>query len=99
MATVQLTVQAARQLARARAWWLANRDKAPQAFDNDVNALLVLLEERPTLVGRPLEQEPMVRRVHLRRIRYYAYFQLDDDGEHVQVLALWHASRNDEPRF
>jgi plasmid stabilization system protein ParE len=98
MATVRLTLQAARQLARARSWWLANREKAPQAFDSDVNALLLLLETWPTLVGRPLEQEPSVRRVHLRRIRYYAYFQIDDGGD-VQILALWHASRSGEPTF
>jgi plasmid stabilization system protein ParE len=99
MATVQLTLQAARQLARAREWWLANREKAPRAFDDDMNALLLLLEERPTLVGRPLEQERAVRRVHLQRIRYYVYFQVDGDGEHVQILALWHASRVGEPTF
>jgi plasmid stabilization system protein ParE len=98
MATIRLTRQAARQLARARKWWLANREKAPLAFDADVNSLLLLLETRPTLVGRPLEQEPAVRRVHLRRIRYYAYFQIADDGN-VQILALWHASRSGEPTF
>jgi plasmid stabilization system protein ParE len=98
MATVRLTLQAARQLARARKWWLANREKAPQAFDSDVSALLLLLETRPALVGRPLEQEPSVRRVHLRRIRYYAYFQIDDHGD-VQILALWHASRSGGPTF
>jgi plasmid stabilization system protein ParE len=98
MATVRLTLQAARQFARARKWWLANREKAPTAFDTDVNALLRLLETRPTLVGRPLEQEPSVRRVHLRRIRYYAYFQIADDGG-VQILAFWHTSRTGEPTF
>jgi len=36
-----------------------------------MNALFSLLEGRPELVGRALEQQPAVRRVHLRRIRYY----------------------------
>ena len=97
MPTVELTAQAARQLAEVREWWRAHRDKAPHAIDDDVGALLRLLEGQPELVGRALEQWPTVRRVHLRRVRYYAYFRIVDDGESVQVLALWHASRGDEP--
>ena len=97
MPTVELTAQAAQQLAQAREWWRANRDKAPHAFDDDVSALFRLLEGRPELVGRVLEQLPTVRRVHLRRIRYYAYFRFADGGARVQIVALWHASRGDEP--
>ena len=37
-----------------------------------------------------------VRRVLLRRIRYYVYFQVVEE-ELVQVLALWHGSRAGEP--
>ncbi len=78
-----------------RVWWLENRDKAPSAFDVDLDSLLLQLEDRPELVGRPVEQDPSVRRVYLRRIRYFVYFQLD--GDVVQVLALWHGSRDGEP--
>jgi hypothetical protein len=97
MPTVELTAQATHQLAEAREWWWAHRDKAPHAVDDDFNELFMLLEGRPELVGRALEQQPTVRRVHLRRIRYYAYFRIIDGGERVQILALWHASRGGEP--
>ena len=97
MPTIELTAQAGQQLAQAREWWRANRDKAPHAFDDDVSALFSLLEGRPELVGRALEQEPAVRRVHLRRIRYYAYFRVVDEGERVQIVALWHTSRDGAP--
>ena len=99
MPTVELTAQATQQLAQAREWWRAHRDKAPNAVDDDVSALFVILEERPEIVGRQLEQEPSVRRVHLRRIRYYAYFRIVDEGERVQIVALWHASRHGEPPY
>jgi plasmid stabilization system protein ParE len=99
MPTVELTAQATHQLEQAREWWRANRDKAPHAVDDDMNALFMLLEGRPELVGRALEQRPIIRRVHLRRIRYYAYFRIVDDGERVQILALRHASRTGEPTF
>ena|SRR5690554_2785087 len=97
MPTVELTAQAAHQLAQAREWWRANRDKAPYAVDDDMNELFMRLEGRPELVGRALEQMPSIRRVHLRRVRYYAYFRTVDGGERVQILALWHASRSGEP--
>ena len=99
MPTIVLTAPAARQLDEARDWWLANRDKAPHAFDQDVAALLGFLEERPELVGSPFKPEPSVRRVYLRRIRYYVYFQIVDDGDRVVILAFWHGSRGSSPEF
>ena len=99
MATVEFTAQAAEQVAQAREWWLANRDKAPHAFDDDLDALLVLLEQQPELVGRPLDRAMSVRRAYLHRIRYHAYFEIVDDGERVVFHALWHASRDGGPLF
>lgn len=99
MATVQLTTLAARQLASARDWWLENRDKAPNALDDDVDALISLLEVRPELIGSPLEREPAIRRAYLRRIRYYVYFRIMDAGQRVEVLAFWHASRGSGPEL
>jgi plasmid stabilization system protein ParE len=40
-----------------------------------------------------------VRRVLLKRIRYYVYFEVSDDGARVSILAVWHASRGREPLF
>jgi plasmid stabilization system protein ParE len=99
MPTIRLTAPAARQLRDARDWWLANRDKAPRAFDQDVATMLGCLEERPELVGRPLEGQPSVRRVHLQRIRYYMYFEIVDDGDGVAILAFWHERRGADPDF
>ncbi|PRP94286.1 hypothetical protein ENSA7_78230 [Enhygromyxa salina] len=39
MPTVELTAQAGQQLAQAREWWHANRDKAPHAVDDEMHAL------------------------------------------------------------
>ena len=85
------------QLERARTWWLEHRDKAPLAFDEELDALFALLESRPTLVGRPTIEPEGVRRVYLARIRHYVYFQLSADSETVEILALWHGSRGTEP--
>ncbi len=87
------------QLEGARAWWLQHREKAPSAFDEEVAAVLNLLEDRPALVGRPAIEPPGVRRVYLRRIRYYVYFQISSGGEVVEIVALWHGSRGTKPRL
>ena len=99
MPVVLLTAPAARQLNDAREWWLANRDKAPHAFDQDVAALLGFLEERPELVGRPFENHASIRRVHLQRIRYYLYFQIMPEDDRVLILAIWHERRIHVPKF
>jgi len=68
-------------------------------MDEEVDELIAWLEERPDLIGRPIEQDLTVRRVYLKRIRYYVYFRIVDDGNRVEVLALWHGSRNDLPEL
>lgn len=99
MPVVRIAAPAARQIARARQWWLEHRDKAPSAFDDDVTELFARLEERPELVGRPIREALDVRRVYLRRIRYYVYFSIVDDGTSVNVLAPWHGSLGREPNL
>jgi plasmid stabilization system protein ParE len=97
MPAVRIAAPAARQIAHARDWWLENRDKAPSAFDDDLADLVDRLEKRPAFVGRPLLQQPNVRRVYLQRIRYYVYFRMTDHGATVDIVALWHGSRGDKP--
>ena len=99
MPVVELTAPAAHQLVQARDWWLEHRDKAPWALDEDIDALLSLLEERPELIGRPVESAPGVRRVFLPRVRYFVYFEIVDDGDRVEILALWHGSRGSDPEL
>ncbi len=38
-----------------------------------------------------------VRRLHLKRIRYYLYYRVKDDPQQVEILALWHTSRGTGP--
>lgn len=48
-------------------------------------------------MGRPVAQDPRVRRAYLARIRYYVYFLIADGGDRVEILALWHDSRQQGP--
>lgn len=92
---VRFTRRAAAQIARARDWWLANRDKAPDAFDEEFDRIINHLESDPGFIGRPVLQEPTVRRILLQRIRYYVYFRVKDEA--VEILSVWHASRGRDP--
>ena len=95
MFVVEFVPGAARQVAEARAWWHENREKAPTAFDEDLAELVSLLEHVPRAVGVAVSQRPGVRRVFLKRLRYYAYFTID--GSTVTVIAVWHGNRGSGP--
>jgi hypothetical protein len=76
---------------------LANRDKAPHAFDDDFEELIARLEERPDLIGRPVKHGEEVRRVYLARIRYHVYFEIIDDGSIVNVSRFGTAAAASTP--
>ena len=97
MPVVRIAGPAAKQVARARAWWVENRNKAPSAFDDDFGSLVEQLARNPEIVGRPLRRSGGARRAYLRRIRYYVYFRIEDEGATVNILAVWHGSRGTDP--
>ena len=78
----------------ARRWWLGNRDKAPEAFDEDIDGARELLLLMPyagkqwrTLSGK------LIRRLTLERIRYYLYYRVHHDPDRIEVIFFWHTSR------
>jgi plasmid stabilization system protein ParE len=84
--------RARRQLDRALTWWVKNRDKAPEAFDEDVEETFELIVHHAG-IGQPVRaRKGMIRRVLMPRVRYYVYYRLTERDELV-VLAVWHASR------
>lgn len=80
------------QVAVARSWWIQNREKAPGAFDEDLQRALELLLTMPR-IGRPLRSRHArpLRRLTLERIRYYLYYRVEE--ETIYLLSLWHTSR------
>jgi plasmid stabilization system protein ParE len=84
--------RAVRQLHAAKTWWLAHREKAPDAFDDDIAEQVERLRTDPFL-GSPVHRARSsgIRRVVLSRIRYYLYCRVE--GDLLVLVALWHTSR------
>jgi len=88
---LRTSLRAERQIQVARHWWLQNRDKAPEAFDEELVRAHNLLLNAPH-VGQSSRSRhgKLIRRLTLERIRYYLYYRVERDC--VQLLSLWHTS-------
>jgi plasmid stabilization system protein ParE len=93
---VKISAQEAAQTRRAADWWLHNRSAAPGAVAKDVGESIALLAEQSG-IGAKYEgaRTPGVRRLFLGRIGYFLYYRVHDGT--LEVLALWHASRGEQP--
>jgi plasmid stabilization system protein ParE len=91
MRDVIIMPRARRQIARAAEWWDRHRDKAPDAFDEDLASAIAAIAENAATGTIVRRGNVSVRRLLLPRIRYFLYYRLRDDV--VEVISLWHASR------
>lgn len=95
---VRVVGSAARAIAEAAAWWMANRSKAPDAFADEIERALQFTAMHPGIGARATNVRLAgVRRIHLARIRYHRYYRVTGAPETVEVLALWHTSRGSAP--
>jgi plasmid stabilization system protein ParE len=95
---VKIAARAASQTRVAAEWWAANRPAAPGAIRKDVGESIALLTEQPGIGARyEGARTPGVRRLFLWRIGHFLYYRVA--GDTLKVLALWHASRETQPRL
>lgn len=95
---LRVSRRAARQIREASSGWLRNRDKAPSAFAEDLEDALRLVTGFPR-VGEPVRHPDLVkvRRLLLARTRHHLDHLADEATQTVDLLALWHASRETPP--
>jgi plasmid stabilization system protein ParE len=92
---LQVTRRAAREIREASRWWDKNRRAAPEAFRDAIEKAFALIRTQPDIGGIATNVKlPGVRRVHLSRVRYFLYYRVTDSPEAVEVVALWHTSRD-----
>lgn len=80
-------------------WWRANRGGAARLFRHELAIAVRQLRRAPGSATR-YDASPIagLRRLIMGRTRYHVYFGIDDVGEVVNVVAVWHASRGAGPR-
>lgn len=93
---VKVSACAALQIRRAAEWWAENRPAAPGAVRIDIGDALALLVQQPG-IGATYEgaRTQGVRRVLVGRIRYFIYYR--ETPNTLEVLAVWHVSRDKQP--
>jgi plasmid stabilization system protein ParE len=86
-----VTPRAERHIEAAARWWRDHRDKAPLAFDKELQNAFDLMRAEP-MIGRPANDVRLrnAHRFEIKRIRYYVYYRVIGDDIY---LALWHTSR------
>lgn len=95
---MRLSPRAAEQIRSAAEWWLQHREKAPDAFADDLERGLELIALLPSVgEAAPHSRLTAVRRLLLGRVRYHLYYHHEAESDSVDVLALWHTGRGTEP--
>lgn len=79
-------------------WWRQHRTAAPRLFLIELKRAFELVRSQPHL-GQPVVGAGSVgvRRVQLRRSRYYVYYEAVEDEGVVNIHAVWHTSRGSTP--
>jgi plasmid stabilization system protein ParE len=80
------------------AWWRINRPKAPGHLPREIKRALLLLAEAPSIgILYAHRSGAPVRRLRLRRTPYHLFYEVDEPGKAVTVLAVWSSMREMGP--
>lgn len=82
-----------RQYAVARAWWRTYRQGAPDALRDELRAARELLSRHPEAGRIDEDNDGQARRLLLPTTRYVVFYRVDHELQEVQIVAIWHASR------
>jgi plasmid stabilization system protein ParE len=69
------------------------RQSAPNALCDELRAARDLLARNPEVGRLDADQGGEIRRLLLPTTRYILYYRVDHEAKEVQILTLWHASR------
>lgn len=90
--------RAQREIATARALWREHREKAPLAFDSDLDDAFTLILQHAN-AGIPVRNtnSGRTRRLYIERISYYLYYEVSDSS--IIVVKFRHSARWPPPRL
>jgi plasmid stabilization system protein ParE len=95
---VSFVPRAKRETAAAGRWWRANREKAPLAFEEELEKALDLISRQSAIGARATNMRLSgVRKLLLGRVQYHLYYRVVSTESRIEVLAIWHAARGEAP--
>jgi len=97
-ARVVIVAEAEQQLRDVDRWWVRNRQAAPDLFLNELDRAIDLLSETPEIGPRfHRTRRTGIRRLLLRRSKYWVYYLYDANRAIVYILAIWSTFRGSDP--
>lgn len=98
---VRFTPEARRAIREKRAWWEANREKAPRLFVEELAAIVAKLragidKERQEYVAR---RGRIIWRLLMPKTRNHVYYRADHAVGEVEILLVWNAIGSTAPEL
>jgi plasmid stabilization system protein ParE len=91
MLPIKVTPVAEAHIQKAAKWWLANREKAAEAFKEELQRGFALISQQQESGAKATNSNLKTSGIPLSRIRYFLYYRVNESR--VEVLAMWHSSR------
>ena len=98
---IRFTPDARQSIREKRAWWEANREKAPHLFVEELAAVVAKLragtdKDRHQYV---LQGGRVIWRILMPKTRNHVYYRVDSSSGEVEVLYVWNAISRTTPDF
>jgi plasmid stabilization system protein ParE len=93
---IEVSELAAIQIRAADDWWRLNRSKAPNATHEEVERAARLISRQPQIV-RPQRCSSQCSALASGADRFDLYYRVVSEPERIEVLTLWHSSRETGP--
>jgi plasmid stabilization system protein ParE len=91
---VNIAPRALADVAAVARWWQKNRLGAPRLFQQELDAALCAIAERPEIGPRiPLRRYPNARSYVLQRTGYVVLYNVDPETMQITVVRVRHGKR------
>ena len=92
--TINIAPRALTDVASVAQWWRKNRLGAPRLFQEELDAALSAIVERPEIGPRiPLRRYPNARSYVLQRTGYIVLYNVDPAAKEITVVRVRHGKR------
>lgn len=98
---VRFTLEALSAIRVKRDWWEANREKAPQLFREELEAVIAELSEgrfeRAQLYTVVASEK--IWRLRMPKTKAHVYYRVDSARQVVEIITVWNATSGEGPTF